>query len=275
MLVKKKNIEIGGVGILSGTSIESLAYEEYGNPNGLVILITHYLTGNPHAAGIYDPLSPDEQPGYWDSIIGPGKAVDTNEYRVISIDTLINYGVMDSGPATHGMGFPKLTINDFVKTQRAVLEKLEINKLHAVIGASLGGLQAYEWAAAHSDMVERIIPVFAPGWITQAVKTLKDEWKAPILNDPEWNGGNYNPRFTPLNGLVETMKLVTENARHPDFFQLVLPQISTLTKAEWLKSNAKTRASTGDANNFLYLASAVQAFKLGHDDGLKAIKQPV
>ncbi|MEX2333429.1 MAG: hypothetical protein WD600_04170, partial [Pseudohongiella sp.] len=136
------------------------AYGELNDTRDNVILITHFFSGNSHAAGRY--TATDALPGYWDAIIGPGKPLDTDEYYIISSDTLVNLGANDpnvitTGPASinpdtdepWGMDFPVVTIRDFVEVQRELLESQGIESLHAVMGASMGALQAIEWASAY------------------------------------------------------------------------------------------------------------------------------
>ena len=149
----------------------SVGWEAYGELNAAkdnVILITHFFSGNSHAAGRYSES--DALPGYWDALIGPGKAIDTNTYYVISSDTLVNQEphnpmVTTTGPASlnpatgepYALDFPVVTIRDFVNVQKALLDSLGITRLHAVVGASMGSLQALDWAAAYPDFVERVI----------------------------------------------------------------------------------------------------------------------
>src|SRR5207244_4866527 len=134
------------------------------------ILVTHFFSGTSHAFGKY--AESDTAAGYWNAIVGPGKAIYTNKYYVLSSDTLVNLNVnasnvVTTGPATvdpdtgkpYGMSFPVVSIKDFVEVQKALIESLGVKKLKAVVGASMGGFQAYEWAASHPEMVERIIPV--------------------------------------------------------------------------------------------------------------------
>ncbi|MDZ7789783.1 MAG: hypothetical protein U5L08_04670 [Xanthomonadales bacterium] len=131
------------------------AYGELNETRDNAILITHYFSGTSHAAGRYDPDDPE--PGYWNAIIGPGKAIDTDRYYVISVDTLVNANVHDphvitTGPASinpqtgepWGLDFPVVTIRDFVEVQRRLLDSLDIDRLHAVIGASMGSMQALD-----------------------------------------------------------------------------------------------------------------------------------
>lgn len=148
-----------------------VAYETYGSLNQYrdnVILILHALTGDAHAAGKYT-LS-DENPGWWDGLIGPGKVFDTNKFFVVCSNVLGScYGTTGPGsinPATgkrYGLSFPVITINDMVKVQKRLLEHLKINSLLAVCGGSLGGMQALQWAVSYPDYVENAIVIAAPG----------------------------------------------------------------------------------------------------------------
>ena len=182
MIVAKKTFELPEFRTLSGRTIKRvrIGWESYGELNAEksnAILVCHYFTGTSHAAGRYaesDPL-----PGYWDAIVGPGKAIDTDRYFVFSSDTLVNINAFDphvvtTGPASispatgkpYGLDFPLVTIGDFVRVQKALVDSLGIRKLRAVIGPSMGGLQTYEWAASYPDMMERIMPVTVPSWTT-------------------------------------------------------------------------------------------------------------
>src|SRR3954453_658547 len=174
-LVEKEIFELPSYTTLHGATIRDvrIGWESYGALNGLrdnAVLVTHYFSGTSHAAGRYKPDDP--LPGYWDAIIGPGKAIDTDKYFVLSSDTLVNMNVKDpnvvtTGPASidprtgkpYGMRFPIVTIRDFVNVQKALLDSLGIRRLHAVMGASMGCLQAMEWASAYPDMMQRVIAV--------------------------------------------------------------------------------------------------------------------
>ena len=180
-----------------------VGWESYGTLNEArdnAILVTHFFSGNSHAAGKYH--SDEAEPGYWNAIIGPGKPLDTNRYCIISSDTLVNLNAKDpntitTGPATidpatgkpYGMSFPIVTIRDFVNVQNALLDHLGIASLQAVVGASMGALQALEWASAYPDRVQRVIAViggaeenaFLIGWL--------ELWAAPIRLDPALEPG--------------------------------------------------------------------------------------
>src|SRR5712692_1214975 len=175
LIVAKKTFEMPSYTTAGGQTIKAvkIGWEAAGTLNAdksNAILITHFFSGTGHAFGKY--AASDAVPGYWDAIIGPGKAIDTDKYYVLSSDTLVNLNVkagnvITTGPASinpdtgkpYGMSFPVVSIKDFVNVQRALIESLGIKKLKAVIGASMGALQAYEWAASYPDTVERIIAV--------------------------------------------------------------------------------------------------------------------
>src|SRR5262249_36638373 len=135
--------------------------------------------GNGHAAGKY--AEADKAAGYWDAIIGPGKAIDTNKFFVFSSDTLVNLSPADPAVVTTGPtsvdpdtgkpygylseanpgGFPIVSIRDFIEVQKRLVDSLGIKKLAMVGGASMGGIQTFEWAAVYPDMVGRIMPVIS------------------------------------------------------------------------------------------------------------------
>lgn len=306
-LVEKQSFTIDTFETQGGETIKdmTLGWEAYGTLNEArdnVILITHYYSGNSHAAGRYS--EDDEKPGYWDAIIGSGKPIDTDTYYVLSVDTPVNLGVhsptvITTGPATinpdtgepWGMDFPILTIRDFVETQKALLDQLGIESLHAVMGASMGSLQAYEWAAVYPDRVERVIPVIGSGWASADLIAWLNIWGAPIRLDPNWNGGDYYGGTPPKAGLAEALKIVTLHAQNPEWSNGVFGRawaddtqdpasgFDALFKIEAaLDAVGAARAQIADANHFLYLAKANQLFYTGHGDslyeGLKAIEAP-
>jgi len=296
-LVEKQTFEAPEFTTQGGATLKNVrvGWESYGTLNEAkdnVILITHYYTGNSHAAGRY--AEEDKAPGYWDKIIGTGLPVDTDKYFVISVDSLVNLGtgnprVITTGPATmnpdtgepYGMDFPIVTIRDFVEIQRMVLESLGIEKLHAVMGASMGALQAYEWAAAYPDRVGRLIPVIGAGWASGDLIAWLNTWGAPIRLDPNWNGGDYYGGEPPTDGLAAALKLVTLHAQHWEWSNGVFGRawakedadpgaaMENLFKIEAVLDDVgASRAAAADANHFLYLAKANQLFYAGHGNSL-------
>ena len=180
------------------------------------MLICHFFSGNSHAAGKYDPK--DAAPGYWDAIIGPGKAIDTNKYFVLSSDTLVNLNTGDpktttTGPASidpdtgkpYALDFPVVTVGDFVNVQKALVESLGIKRLALVAGPSMGSLQTFEWAARYPEMVAKAMPVIGAGEADAQLIAWLDVWAAPILVDPNWNKGDYYGKTPPNAGLAKAL----------------------------------------------------------------------
>jgi homoserine O-acetyltransferase len=287
LIVEKKTFDLPSYTTAGGATIKGVkvGWQAAGTLNAdrsNAILVTHFFSGTSHAFGKY--AAEDKVAGYWDAIIGPGKAIDTDKYYVISSDTLVNLnantpGVVTTGPATinpdtgkpWGPSFPVVTMRDFVEVQKALVESLGIKRLHAVAGASMGALQAYEWAVAHPDMVARIIPVigaaggdaFLTGWL--------DLWAQPIRIDAKWNGGDYHGKEPPTEGLKAALKLVTLHANGPEWAAKAFgtaPADAARDPAAAmgnrfrieaaLEAAAATRAAASDANHFLYLVKANQ-----------------
>jgi homoserine O-acetyltransferase len=308
LMVVKQRFETTNFKTFNGETIKEVAvgWESYGKLNAQkdnVILVTHYFSANSHAAGKYS--KEDQQAGYWDALIGPGKAIDTNKFYVISVDTLANLGVFDpnvitTGPATinpdtgkaYGLDFPVVTIRDFVEVQKLVLESLGINKLHAVIGASMGSMQAIDWATAYPDWVPRMISVIGSGHSDAWTTVLLERWAVPIRLDPNWRNGDYYTHTPPTEGLIAALMFITQDALTPKAFNQIgmtkavnhhalqtepLHSIeATYSIVNWLRERAETRAKLSDANHLLYLIRASQLFIAGHGDtlayGLKKIK---
>lgn len=312
MIVKKQKHSIATFTTFSGKTIKNVnvGWESYGKLNAdksNTILITHYFTGNSHAAGKYHVDDPE--PGYWDAIIGPNKAIDTNRFFVISVDSLVNISAFDenvitTGPATinpdtqrpYGLTFPVVTMRDFVNTQKSVLESLGIKKLYAVAGPSMGSMQAIEWASAYPNWVERLISVIGSGTADAWTSTYLEQWTVPITMDANYSDGNYyqKPKDQwPTLGLTHALAMITQSALHPNFFIQIGEQIAYTPLEEnalnsisakpsivnWLMERAGQRASYMDANHLLYLVRANQLFMTGmqgsFEEGLKRIRANV
>jgi len=287
LIVEKKTFELPSYTTVAGEIIKSVkvGWEAAGTLNAdksNAILITHFYSGTSHAFGKYAPG--DNAPGYWDAIIGPGKAVDTNKYFVLSSDTLVNLNanmpnVVTTGPASinpdsgkpYGMSFPVVSIRDFVRVQKALIDSLGIKRLKAVMGASMGGLQAYEWAQSYPDSVERIIPVIASASAEPYLIAWFDIWGQPIRLDPKWNGGDYYGKEPPLDGLKAALKIVTLHANNWEWARRTFgtapaeegkdpaKAMGNKFKIEaYLDQVAAGRAAAADANHFLYLVKANQ-----------------
>jgi homoserine O-acetyltransferase len=286
LLTEKKTFEMPSYTTVGGGTIRNvrIGWESYGTLNAdrsNAVLITHFYSGTSHAAGKYK--ADEKTAGYWDSIIGPGKAIDTDKYFVLSSDTLVNLnanlpGVVTTGPASinpdtgkpYGTSFPVVTIRDFVNVQKALLESLGIAKVK-IVGASMGALQAYEWAVAYPDMVDRIVPVIGAAGGDPFLIAWLDVWAQPIRVDPKWNGGDYYGKEPPAEGLKAALKVVSLHANAAEWaaqtFGLA-PAAEGKNPAQALDNRFKieaaldaggaARAGISDANHFLYLAKANQ-----------------
>ncbi|MDN7125165.1 E22 family MetX-like putative esterase [Pseudidiomarina terrestris] len=296
MLVEKNSFTFADYTTLGGEVIPevTIGWESYGELNAdkdNVILITHFFSGNSHAAGKY--AADDVLPGYWDAIIGPGKAIDTNKYFVISSDTLVNAfphdpNVITTGPASinpatgkpYGLDFPVVTIRDFVNVQYELLQSMGITKLHAVVGASMGSLQALEWSIAYPDKVERMVSVIGAGAMDAWTIMALEHWARPIRHDPNWNNGDYYDGEAPLTGITSTLAMITQQAMHPVIMNLRAPKPEVLPQAalesvtnstpvlDYLFASSATRAPLADGNHLLYLVRANQLFVAGHNNDL-------
>jgi homoserine O-acetyltransferase len=297
--VRKEAFEMPSYTTQGGQTIRNvrIGYETYGRLNAArdnVILVSHFFSGNSHAAGKYRPE--DAAPGYWNAIIGSGRAIDTDRFFVIATDTLVNLNVRDpnvitTGPATvnpdtgrpYGMSFPVVSIRDFVNVQKALLDSLGIKRLYAVAGASGGAIQSTEWAAAYPDMVERVVAVIGPGLEIDAyMLSMLSTWALPITMDPKWNGGDYYGREEPAEGVAQALRVVTLTASGvpaldkrfgrkpaPDGDPAKSMAARFLIDDTLLKGGV-ARAKTVDANHYLYMVRANQLFSI--TDRLKSVR---
>jgi len=284
-----------------------VAYETYGalSPQrDNVILVCHTLSGDAHAAG-HSPSPTDESTrdgfgaeerdgasgkglGWWDGMIGPGKAFDTDRYHVVSTNLLGgcrgSTGPSSVDPATgrpYGSDFPVITVADMVRTQRAFLDALGIERLAAVAGGSLGGMQAMEWAILYPDQVDAVVSIAS----THALHPQGMAWNAiareSIMRDPAWQGGHYygtGRRPDAGMGVARMVGHVTylSAAALDDKFGRRLQSSDdiryTVTEPEfevesYLDHQADTFVRRFDANTYLYTSRALTYFDLARQHG--------
>ena len=165
------------------------------------MLVTHGYTSSHHAAG-RNPAN-GNQPGWWDGLIGPGKAIDTDRLYVVASNMLgSSYGSTNGAsidPDTgkpYGSKFPAITVRDIVGAQKALLDSLGVHHLVAVAGPSYGGYQAFQWAVAYPDMMDAIAAVVTAPRSQNAEKSLA-ELEARLATDPEWHGGDITGMAAP------------------------------------------------------------------------------
>lgn len=187
-----------------------LTYETYGELNAdksNAVLICHALSGNHHLAGRYSPE--DKYPGWWDNLIGPGKPLDTNKFFVIGLNNLGGcHG--SSGPSSinpltdrpYSASFPVVTVEDWVESQARLLDYLGIDQLAAVIGGSLGGMQALQWNIAYPERVRHAFVIASAPNLTAQNIAFNEVARQAIITDPEFfEGDYYNHGTVPRRGL--------------------------------------------------------------------------
>jgi homoserine O-acetyltransferase len=250
----------------------TLAYETYGEPavdRRNVVLVTHGFTSSHHAAGRYSPGDP--APGAWDGLIGPGKAIDTGRYFVVSSNMLgSSYGSTapaSTNPATgtrYGPDFPDITVRDIVRAQRRLLASLGIDELVAVAGPSYGGFQAFQWAVTYPDAVRGVVPVVTaprmrPG--LDPVQALIDRFAA----DPGWNGGWHYDR----GGIPRTMAALRYETllRYGQDAVLAEQLLDPTAREARLREMAEAWAREFDPNSMITLRKALQTYDTTGDFG--------
>jgi homoserine O-acetyltransferase len=282
-----------------------LAYETYGRLSTArdnVVLVCHALSGDAHAAGVseeggapatLDGFGAEERQvslsglGWWDRLIGPGKAVDTDRYFVICSNILGSCrgstGPSSLNPLTgrpYALDFPVVTVGDMVRAQWSLLDGLGIDRVLAVMGGSLGGMQALEWAVAYPDSVRGCI-------LTASTARLQAQglaWNAiarhAIMADPDWRGGDYyGTGKAPVAGIgvARMVGHVTylsaagmqgkfgRELRGPDYSYSVTG--ADFEVEEYLRYQAEKFAARFDANSYLYISRALTYFDLARDHG--------
>jgi homoserine O-acetyltransferase len=187
----------------------TLAYETYGNLNyqkSNAILILHALSGDAHVAGYHDG---EKSPGWWDSMVGPGKAFDTNKYFIICSNVLGgckgSTGPSSINPATgkpYGLDFPLISIGDMVNAQLHLVNHLGITKLLSVAGGSMGGMQVLEWMFSHPESIRSAIPISTAMRHSPQQIAFNEVGRQAIMADPKWNNGDYYHGNPPNRGLA-------------------------------------------------------------------------
>ncbi|WP_236223130.1 homoserine O-succinyltransferase MetX [Pseudomonas asiatica] len=196
-----------------GRSLASyeLVYETYGTLNASAsnaVLICHALSGHHHAAGYH--AATDRKPGWWESCIGPGKPIDTNRFFVVSLNNLGgcngSTGPSSINPATgkpYGADFPVLTVEDWVHSQVRLAERLGIQQWAAVVGGSLGGMQALQWTISYPERVRHCVDIASAPKLSAQNIAFNEVARQAILTDPEFHGGSFQDQgVIPKRGLM-------------------------------------------------------------------------
>lgn len=264
-----------------------VAYETYGKLNDRAdnaILVLHGLTGTQHATGISDDT---DRPGWWDSAIGPGKAIDTEHYFVVSPNALGSYGgstaAASPDPDTnrpYGSRFPIVTIGDSVESQARLADHLGIGTFRAVLGGCFGGFQAMEWMARYPERVGSAVVISATPRTSAHNTALWSVLRAAIRSDPNWNGGDYYDGPAPEAGLGLGAMFGALFWMSRDIFETKFglrrlegdePKFGfepEYAVEEFLEGVSRNAAGRIDANALLYLTRAIDYFDMsrGHPD---------
>ncbi len=264
----------------------TLAYETYGElapDKSNAILVFHALTGDQHVASPH-PIT--GKPGWWDRMIGSGKPIDTNRFHVICANVI--GGCMGStGPASaaadgvpYGMRFPVITIRDMVRAQIALLDALGIGKLHAVVGGSMGGMQALSCAANFPDRAERVLLIATSARHSAQNIAFHEVGRQAIMADPNWHGGDYNGRGKgPEKGLAVARMAAhityLSEAGLTDKFGRRLQDRDAKSFGfdadfqveSYLRHQGIAFTDRFDANSYLYITRAMDYFDLAEEHG--------
>ena len=292
-LVRTEYFTIDRLTLESGEVIApvNLAYETYGALNAArsnAVLICHALTGDAHVAG----LNAAGKAGWWDTMVGPGKAFDTDEFFVICSNVIGgcqgSTGPSSANPATnepYGLDFPIITIGDMVAAQARLVEYLGIEKLLGVAGGSMGGMQALAWAVKYPDKVGSVIAIATPAKHSPQQIAFNEVGRQAILSDPNFNNGKYYGGKSPERGLatarmVGHITYMSDESMAEKFGRRFRESTSKqkfaadFEVAGYLQYKGDNFVKRFDANSYLYITRAIDLYDLGGDKELPAALAP-
>ena len=265
----------------------TLVYETYGRLNSErsnAILILHALSGDAHAAGYHSLENP--KLGWWDDCIGPGKAFDTDKYFVICSNVIGgcqgSTGPSSLNPRTgkpYGLSFPVVTIGDMVRAQRHLIDYLGIEKLLAIAGGSMGGMQVLEWTVSYPERVCAALPLATAAHHSPMLIALSEVGRQAIYADPNWNGGDYYDKSRPNVGLalarmIGHITYLSDESMQQKFGRRLHERerfgydFETDFAIEgYLRYNGNRFTERFDANSYLYITKAMDYFDLSNDYG--------
>jgi homoserine O-acetyltransferase/O-succinyltransferase len=265
----------------------TLAYETYGTLNekkNNAILITHALSGSAHAAGFNS--EEDKHPGWWDVYIGPGKPFDTSKYFIIC-SNVIGGCTGSTGPSSinpetnrpYGLDFPMVTIHDMVNSQCHLIKHLGIGRILSIAGGSMGGMQALKWAIMYPEMVNSVMSIATSASLSAQGIALNEVGRQAIMNDPNWNNGDYYSSKAPDAGLslarmIGHITYLSEKHMHEKFGRRYKDEDPSITNFDnvfmvesYLHYQGTKFVDRFDANSYLYISKAIDYFDLKKDYG--------
>lgn len=265
----------------------TLAYETYGELNENrtnAILLFHALSGDSHAAGKYS--GDDKKTGWWDNLVGPGKAFDTDKFFVLCSNVIGgcqgSTGPSSINPETgkpYGLSFPIITIRDMVTAQTHLLDHLGIKKVFATAGGSMGGMQVLRFAVSYPDRVEVSIPIATAAKSSPQSMGFSEVGRRAVMSDPNFNGGDYYGKEIPRNGLalarmVGHITYLSDESMQEKFGRKLRNKEKPSFKFDvdfevqsYLRHKGDTFVDRFDPNSYLYITKAIDYFDLPIETG--------
>jgi homoserine O-acetyltransferase/O-succinyltransferase len=258
----------------------TVAYETYGRLNrdrSNAILVCHALSGDAHAAGF---LKGENVPGWWDNMIGPGKAFDTEQHFVICSNVIAgckgSTGPSSINPLTakpYALDFPVITIGDMVKAQCRLIDFLGIEKLLCVVGGSMGGMQALQWVSSYPERVRAAIPIATALKHSPQQIAFNEVIRQSIMGDPAWRMGDYYGHGQPRNGLavarmIGHITFMSDQSMEQKFSRKLrngnygFRFAADFEVEGYLRYRGDSFVKRFDANSYLYITKAIDYFDL-------------
>jgi homoserine O-acetyltransferase len=289
MIVRTEKAHFDSLQLDCGVSLSpvEVAYETYGQLNPArsnAILILHAFSGDAHAAGISED---DGKPGWWDNMIGPGKAFDTNKYFVICSNVLGGCrgttGPSSINPATnqpYGSSFPFVTIADMVRLQKRLIDHLGIQRLLSLTGGSMGGMQVLRWVVDYPEAIASAIPIATTYRHSPQQIAFNEVGRLAIMADPNFRSGDYYGQALPAQGLavaraVGHITYMSDDSMREKFGRRRAAGNSSDGSGELFEVESYLRyrgvqfVNRFDANSYLVISRAMDSFDLA--DGFKSL----
>lgn len=279
MITETQLVQFSSLELDSGETIApvDVAYETYGELNAArsnAILVLHAFSGDAHAAGESRETG---QTGWWDSMIGPGKAFDTDKYFVICSNVLGGCrgttGPSSIDPSTgcpYAMSLPPITLGDMVRLQKKLIDHLGIERLLSVSGGSMGAMQALQWAVAYPDAILSAIPIAGTARHSAQQIAFNEVGRQAIMADPDWCDGNYYGKRQPARGLsvarmVGHITYMSDHSMREKFGRRRRDEHQFEVES-YLRYRGTQFVDRFDANSYLYITKAMDYFDLteGH-----------
>ena len=265
----------------------TMAYQTYGRldeDRANAVLVCHALTGDQFVAETHPVTG---KPGWWETMVGPGKPIDTDRFFVICVNVLGacmgTTGPRDVNPATgrpYGLSFPVITVADMVRAQKLLIDHLGIEKLFCVTGGSMGGMQVLQWAASHPDRVFAAVPIATGARHSAQNIAFHEVGRQAIMADPDWCHGDYvaqgrNPRRgLAVARMAAHITYLSEAALHQKFGRNLQDRTRVTYGFEadfqvesYLRYQGSSFVERFDANSYLYLTRAMDYFDLAAEYG--------